>query len=944
MTNIQARFLYTLRISLMNKFFLLFLALVSACYANLNISEGLIVHYEFEGNGHDASGNGNHSSPSGSFSYTDGHSDSSAIRINGDNSLYYSGGGYVELPSFPTSLNDGFTVSMWAKDEVLGGYPTNEEAYVSFGVLSDNGWISVDLNTAPASVIFKFQDAPINSADQRITYPIANMGNFTGEWKHIAFVYEPGRFEAYINGTSVGQLNITHNPFPVTEAAIGRHWWETGSSARMSATIDDFRVYDRALIDSEINELHQIESATHLHADHFNDGSINSALWETQTPFSDSYVREQNGYLEVEDMGRIVSKFETPEAYELSTRILMSNNSKNRAYIVLRTDGIHESTWVHGVGFHCGVSTDWDGEVRQLVLATLDAPAEQSAEVNATVPIQLDTWYDVKLVDTGSRVLLYWDGATEPTLELETTYSAGNKISFYNREGSGGGSTISNDGIARLDFIEVSYRQLSYAPASKDGDYVSEFREYLDGTNPETDTSFDALSQDLLYHFSGDKGVPELSGYFHDLSLAGNGVFTEDRFENIYSAFTVKTFDDYMEGTAPDLVGKSFTVSFWVKKLYESGEGGWLFGIGTQSSNGKVLHMGIDYGGTIRFSFFYNDLDATTPLEPFVWHHVTASYDVNNNERKVYLNGSLVASDFSGNTFTGDTYFRIGNPNLEVDDFRVYGRVLSEAQITDLGNISNPDSDGDRLTDYYEEVGKANGLRIISWIDGRTNIEITPSGIRYYHIQAAAPGIPTVLDLATVVNNDFWIPTWPGSGSRIDLNDYSSTYTFAESKDFIKTGGYSFAKTGRSSITVAQEPSAENGNTLILAADDIGVPGAAWHIIHVIPAGDSVLSSSNKDSDGDGVNDGTETVFGGNPFRATEKPPFQAWATGGEMLTLSFPTENGVTYDLESKLTLSVLESWSPLQSAIEGDGEPFEVTVPYSQSNEFFRFVEVVE
>lgn len=924
------------------------LAIVSTCYGALNVSDGLVAHYEFEGNGNDSSSNGNNSSPSGSYSYSSGRLGGSAIRINGDNSLYYSGGGYVDLPSFSTDLNDGFTVSLWAKDEVLEGSPTNEEAYVSFGVLDTNGWISVDLNSSTESVIFKIQDTS-DSSGGSIPYSI-NYSEFISEWKHIAFVYEAGRFEGYINGVSVGVVTMPHSGiFPVTEAALGRHWWSSGSSARMSATFDDVRIYDRVLGEAEINNLFLGSSINEaqsnvLISEDFNDGNIDSSIWAVVTPFSDSYVREQNGYLEVEDAGRIVSKSSFNDYIEIQGHIQLSQNAKNNAKVVLRSDGQTNGAGVNGVAFQMHVETDWDGPVRQLSLYTIgDSGGSNSTSID--IPLSLNTWYSFRIVDTGDTVQIFWNGDTAPTLALSTTFRAGSKIAFYNREGSGGGSSISNNGLARLNSFTVTEKLFaSYADPSKDGDYVSEFREYLDGTNPETDSSVSALSQDLLFHFSGDKDVPELSGYFHDLSLIGNGIYEEDRFENINSSFTVETYEDYIEGTAPDLVGKSFTVSFWVKKLYESGQGGWLFGIGTQSSNGKVLHMGIDYGGTIRFSFFYNDLDAATPLEPFVWHHVTASYDINNNQRKVYLNGSVVASDYSSNTFTGDTYFRIGNPNLEVDDFRVYGRVLSAQQITDLGNITNPDSDGDRLTDYYEKVGYTNGLRIISWIDGRTDLEITPSGIRYYHIQAAAPGIPTVLDLATVVNHDFWIPTWPGSGSRIDLNDYSSMYSFAESKDFIKTGGYSFAKTGRSSITVAQEPSAENGNTLILAADDIGVPGAAWHTIHVIPAGDSVLSNSNKDSDGDGVNDGTETVFGGNPFRATEKPPFQAWATGGEMLTLSFPTENGVTYDLESKLTLSVLESWSPLQSAIVGDGEPFEVTVPYSQSNEFFRFVEVVD
>lgn len=195
-----------------------------------------------------------------------------------------------------------------------------------------------------------------------------------------------------------------------------------------------------------------------------------------------------------------------------------------------------------------------------------------------------------------------------------------------------------------------------------------------------------------------------------------------------------------------------------------------------------------------------------------------------------------------------------------------------------------------------------------------------------------------------MVDSEFWTPTWPGSGARTDLNDYSDTYSFIGTKSFIRDGGYSFSKTGRSSITVSQAPNAGNGNTLILSANDIGVPGAAWHTIHVLPAGESPMSENDNDSDNDGYMDGAEHKYRGNPFKAAGVPTFMIWSELSDGLTLRLPTQVGKSYDLESIDNLDGLGPWNKVQQGIAGDGEVFEVTLPTSAGQRFFQFLELSE
>jgi hypothetical protein len=94
-----------------------------------NLTAGLVAYYPFDGNANDSSGNANNGTPAGNYQFLAAGKHGGSIRIIGDNSLTYSGGGHVLLPTFGNALDGGFTFSFWAKDEVIGGSPVNGEAY-----------------------------------------------------------------------------------------------------------------------------------------------------------------------------------------------------------------------------------------------------------------------------------------------------------------------------------------------------------------------------------------------------------------------------------------------------------------------------------------------------------------------------------------------------------------------------------------------------------------------------------------------------------------------------------------------------------------------------------------------------------------------------------------------------------------------------------------------
>jgi len=221
---------------------------------------GMVAYYPFDGNARDASGSGNDATPAGTFQYLTYGLSGGALRIFGDRSDYYSGGGHVLLPTFGEYLNSGYTFSLWVKDEVVAGWPAEKEAYVAFGDDSAKG---VTIWLAPQVIAFEFDDNPTTVVD--INLPVSDLGwtwqTYPLVWKHLVLTCRPGLMSGYVNGDKVVEVDRAFDIFPVGTAALGRHWWGNGSfsSARMSVTYDNVRIYNRALSDDEVAELFSSE-------------------------------------------------------------------------------------------------------------------------------------------------------------------------------------------------------------------------------------------------------------------------------------------------------------------------------------------------------------------------------------------------------------------------------------------------------------------------------------------------------------------------------------------------------------------------------------------------------------------------------------------------------------------------------------------------------------
>ena len=207
------------------------------------LTNGLVAYYPFNGNANDASGNGNNASVQGAYQYlTNG-----TLHLVGDGSLFYSGGGYVSLPNFD-NLSSGFTMSLWVGNETDHGTSIMSECYV-------NCWSTSGKNLWIGQHDVYFGDSYANAY-----FPLT-ITNYAA-WKQLVVTCSPTNCSLFLNGLSVGNTNVTVSPFPTVNSAIGRHWWAGGanSSARMTMDVKNFRMYNRGLSASEVQQLYAYES------------------------------------------------------------------------------------------------------------------------------------------------------------------------------------------------------------------------------------------------------------------------------------------------------------------------------------------------------------------------------------------------------------------------------------------------------------------------------------------------------------------------------------------------------------------------------------------------------------------------------------------------------------------------------------------------------------
>ena len=222
----------------MRKLVLLVMVYICASFsikAQINLNQGLVAYYPFNGNANDESGNGRNGIVQGSILTEDrkGVPNQAYSFIGQDNYILASNG----------ISGNTFSISVWIKNKFTD---TNRHEIIDFGTDPTN----------KGFFLYVF--------DNKVTCSVSNIfGSFTSnsctseEWHHIVVTSLNGLVSLYLDGTfrssfDFPNMNITGFNFSIGSIFYDNSYWHY---SWYNGIIDDIRLYNRVITEDEIKTL-----------------------------------------------------------------------------------------------------------------------------------------------------------------------------------------------------------------------------------------------------------------------------------------------------------------------------------------------------------------------------------------------------------------------------------------------------------------------------------------------------------------------------------------------------------------------------------------------------------------------------------------------------------------------------------------------------------------
>ena len=184
--------------------------------------------------------------------------------------------------------------------------------------------------------------------------------------------------------------------------------------------------------------------------DDFSGGSINSSLWSTMTTGPDSSISTSSGNGVFRNRGRLTT-IDTFQGSEINGRLKFTDSPSDSFKTILRTDGTFQNNQyqetANGIMIEITSSSNWDSDATRNV-RIIDVV--NGNQVQGGLVLSMNTFYDFRIVDSGSSVSAYVGNLSQPLLTLNTSATYGERISFYNREEIG-----ALNHVTQVDFINI---------------------------------------------------------------------------------------------------------------------------------------------------------------------------------------------------------------------------------------------------------------------------------------------------------------------------------------------------------------------------------------------------------------------------------------------------------------------------------------------------------
>jgi len=242
-------------------------------------NNGLVAYYPFDGDADDASGNGNDGTEFGGITYTQGKIGQGAI-FDGIND-------YIRVPNSPSlNFTDQISISYWVKMETYAPYyfPYHiVEKYGSWGTSQRQWDVNFGIeNTPPIPVVW-------------------STGSQPGKWYNFTMTFDGTVLKIYKDGVLSDSVNFVGTlPQTTSDIIIGEYLPAItnpppGGDYYFDGTLDEVRIYNRALSESEIQELALLNNS--MIANKYTaavptiDGQVGTTEWENANSYNVNFTR-----------------------------------------------------------------------------------------------------------------------------------------------------------------------------------------------------------------------------------------------------------------------------------------------------------------------------------------------------------------------------------------------------------------------------------------------------------------------------------------------------------------------------------------------------------------------------------------------------------------------------------------------------------------------------
>jgi hypothetical protein len=210
---------------------------------NAGINDGLVAYYPFNGNANDESGHGNNGTitPSDVTFVNDGKIGKCAKFIEGEHNKA------IEIQDSPSlNITHAITMAAWVK---LDGVGTDADAIICRGNSYSEPYSFFAVHGSYGNnMVAYIEEVSVFNSGYKV--PL-NM------WKHVTVTYDQNNCIFYVDGVKIATIKTSNR---LIKDSSGMNLYigasPPGGSEDFSGFMDEVRIYNRALSDSEVQQLY----------------------------------------------------------------------------------------------------------------------------------------------------------------------------------------------------------------------------------------------------------------------------------------------------------------------------------------------------------------------------------------------------------------------------------------------------------------------------------------------------------------------------------------------------------------------------------------------------------------------------------------------------------------------------------------------------------------